>query len=304
MILQESVKVRCLYQQVFLLVTLASASLAHPGYLGATAPAPTGPAQYNYRYTVQDNFGNDFGHQEDRNGYDTQGSYYVQLPDGRLQKVTYTVNGDSGFIANVDYVGEARYPSGRPSGGYGSYYIATNSVDCNAYLRSLQINGLLNGEKKSRKRAGFVVTSFFRWTLTLGLHRCVQVTSIRIFFYPEGKESVKVRCLYQQVFLLVTLASASLAHPGYLGAPAPAPTGPAQYNYRYTVQDNFGNDFGHQEDRNGYDTQGSYYVQLPDGRLQKVTYTVNGDSGFIANVDYVGEARYPSGRPSGGYGSY
>nr|XP_027206655.1 cuticle protein 19.8-like [Penaeus vannamei] len=77
--------------------------------------------------------------------------------------------------------------------------------------------------------------------------------------------------------------------PSY-NAPAPAPTGPAQYDFNYAVQDNIGNDFGHQESRNGYDTQGTYYVQLPDGRLQKVTYTVNGDSGFIAEVGLPGEA--------------
>ena len=33
-------------------------------------------------------------------------------------------------------------------------------------------------------------------------------------------------------------------------------------------------------------------MQLPDGRLQKVTYTVNGDSGFVADVTYEGEAQY------------
>ncbi|KAK8392731.1 hypothetical protein O3P69_014871 [Scylla paramamosain] len=51
-------------------------------------------------WNVKDDYSsNDNGHQETRDGYDTQGSYYVQLPDGRLQEVTHTVNGDSGFVA-------------------------------------------------------------------------------------------------------------------------------------------------------------------------------------------------------------
>merc|ERR1719337_743472 len=75
------------------------------------APA-SAPAQYDFNYAVKDDYsGNDFGHQEARNGYDTQGTYYVQLPDGRLQTVTYTVNGDSGYLAEVSYQGEAQYPS-------------------------------------------------------------------------------------------------------------------------------------------------------------------------------------------------
>ncbi|KAG7166342.1 pro-resilin-like [Homarus americanus] len=68
----------------------------------------------------------------------------------------------------------------------------------------------------------------------------------------------------------------------------------AQYNFNYAVKhDPSGNDFGHQETRDGDNTQGSYYVQLPDGRLQTVTYFVDGDSGYIADVKYDGEARYP-----------
>ncbi|XP_069972993.1 uncharacterized protein [Penaeus vannamei] len=58
--------------------------------------------------------------------------------------------------------------------------------------------------------------------------------------------------------------------------------------------DDSGNDFGHQEARDGDHTQGSYYVQLPDGRLQTVKYFVDGDSGYVAEVSYEGEARYDS----------
>ncbi|XP_063884708.1 cuticle protein 7-like, partial [Scylla paramamosain] len=66
------------------------------------------------------------------------------------------------------------------------------------------------------------------------------------------------------------------------------------YNTQYAVKDDYsGNDFGAQEARDGYSTQGSYYVLLPDGRLQRVTYHVDGDSGYVADVTYEGEAQYP-----------
>ncbi|XP_047472546.1 cuticle protein 18.6-like [Penaeus chinensis] len=105
-------------------------------------------------------------------------------------------------------------------------------------------------------------------------------------------------------FIIFTaLVAVALARPdqapayGY-AAPTPAPA-PAKYDFNYAVKDDYsGNDFGHQEARDGYDTQGSYFVQLPDGRLQKVTYTVNGDSGYVADVSYEGEAQYPAEQPA------
>merc|ERR1711887_74483 len=69
----------------------------------------------------------------------------------------------------------------------------------------------------------------------------------------------------------------------------------AKYNFQWAVSDESSeNHYGHQEARDGDDTQGSYYVQLPDGRLQKVTFHVDGDDGYVANVVYEGEASYPS----------
>ncbi|XP_042885428.1 pro-resilin-like isoform X2 [Penaeus japonicus] len=64
----------------------------------------------------------------------------------------------------------------------------------------------------------------------------------------------------------------------------------AKYNFNWAVSDDSSsNEFGHQEARDGDHTQGSYYVQLPDGRLQRVTYFVDGDSGYVAEVKYEGE---------------
>lgn len=65
---------------------------------------PHGPAKYNYGYAVKDDYSNNnYGQSESRDGAATSGTYFVQLPDGRLQKVTYNVNGDSGYLAEVSY---------------------------------------------------------------------------------------------------------------------------------------------------------------------------------------------------------
>ncbi|XP_068209953.1 pro-resilin-like isoform X2 [Palaemon carinicauda] len=87
----------------------------------------SGEARYNFNWAVDhDPSSNEFGHQETRDGDDTQGSYYVQLPDGRLQTVKYFVNGDSGYVAEVNYEGSASFESGsaesneRPRYYYGS----------------------------------------------------------------------------------------------------------------------------------------------------------------------------------------
>ncbi|XP_069972541.1 pro-resilin-like [Penaeus vannamei] len=76
----------------------------------------SGEARYEFDWAVNhDDSDNDFGHQEARNGDNTQGSYYVQLPDGRLQTVRYVVDGDDGYVAEVNYEGEARYPDSNES---------------------------------------------------------------------------------------------------------------------------------------------------------------------------------------------
>ena len=110
--------------------------------------------------------------------------------------------------------------------------------------------------------------------------------------------------LFQVILSLTVFVAAALADTAPAYAPAPAykepayPDEPPKYTYSYSVQDDYSkNNYGANEDRDGYATSGSYYVALPDGRLQKVTYTVNGDGGYVADVTYEGEAQYPEAKP-------
>merc|ERR1711928_214230 len=58
------------------------------------------PPVYTYTYAVADDYsGSNFGADEQRDGPVASGSYYVNLPDSRVQKVTYSVNADGGYIA-------------------------------------------------------------------------------------------------------------------------------------------------------------------------------------------------------------
>ncbi|XP_063608174.1 uncharacterized protein LOC134782577 [Penaeus indicus] len=176
----------------------------------------------------------------------TQGSYYVLYPDGRLQSVTYNLNGDSGYVADGTYEGEAQYP-----------------------IPSLPTSLPLPPMHKKHK----IVVS------------------------DNGN--------ILQVFALAALVVVAIARPDSpptYGYSAPTPSyAPAKYDFNYAVNDQpSGNDFGHEEARDGDHTQGSYYVLLPDGRLQRVTYNVNGDSGYVADVTYEGQAQYPT--PKASYG--
>ncbi|XP_063601429.1 pro-resilin-like [Penaeus indicus] len=59
--------------------------------------------------------GSNYGHRESTDGYTTKGSYFVDLPDGRRQKVTYYVSGDSGYVAEVSYEGAPHYHAPKPA---------------------------------------------------------------------------------------------------------------------------------------------------------------------------------------------
>merc|ERR1712203_964492 len=70
------------------------------------------PPVYTYTYAVADDYsGSNFGADEQRDGLVASGSYFFNLPDSRVQKVTYSVNADGGYVAEVSY-GHRRLPRG------------------------------------------------------------------------------------------------------------------------------------------------------------------------------------------------
>merc|ERR1712168_812390 len=80
------------------------------------------PQPYKYEYGVQDDYTNAaFAKSESQNEVGTvTGSYKVNLPDGRIQTVTYTADAVGGFKAEVTYEGTPVYPP-EPKEGYGVY---------------------------------------------------------------------------------------------------------------------------------------------------------------------------------------
>ena len=114
----------------------------------------------------------------------------------------------------------------------------------------------------------------------------------------------KYRSLNFQIAILALVACVAADHPAPYHAPAPAyhepayPDVPPQYSYTYAVQDDYSYaNFAAEEARDGYNTQGSYRVNLPDGRVQIVTYTADAN-GYVADVKYEGEAQYPEYKPA------
>ena len=83
------------------------------------------PMPYNFAWAVKDEYSyNDYSHSEtsDDKGYVT-GVYKTLLPDGRTQIVNYKADDYTGYVADVKYEGEAKYPVDyKPS--YKSQYAA------------------------------------------------------------------------------------------------------------------------------------------------------------------------------------
>ena len=102
------------------------------------------------------------------------------------------------------------------------------------------------------------------------------------------------------VFVLAALISTATTRPNpdnrpssYGSAPSYSNV-PASYTYDWAVKDDYSNNnYGQNESRDGDKTTGSYYVLLPDGRIQTVTYSVDGYGGYVADITYSGEAKYP-----------
>ena len=75
------------------------------------------PMPYTFGWAVKDApSSNDFAHEEtaDDKGLVT-GSYRVLLPDGRTQIVKFQADGKTGFVADVKYEGEAKFPEPKPA---------------------------------------------------------------------------------------------------------------------------------------------------------------------------------------------
>uniref|UniRef100_A0A0P5TUJ5 Putative Cuticle protein n=1 Tax=Daphnia magna TaxID=35525 RepID=A0A0P5TUJ5_9CRUS len=96
------------------------------------SPKPLMP--YSFEYGVNDDaIGLDFGHKESSDGAIVTGTYYVLLPDGRMETVNYKADGN-GYVAEVSYEGEAKYDAvqtqqsgGITSGTSGQLQASSNS---------------------------------------------------------------------------------------------------------------------------------------------------------------------------------
>jgi len=126
------------------------------------------PSPYHYEYKVNDPKEYlDFGAEEEGDGQgDVQGYYHVQLPDGRLQHVKYSVNGYSGYVADVSYDGHAEHPSYHGHGGGGSVHGVGHSLGHRIGKTLQEVDqSLVNVESKvaheidAEKRAGKAINA-------------------------------------------------------------------------------------------------------------------------------------------------
>lgn len=101
-----------MYGRVLMLVgVLAGGALALPQSYGARSgqgkqlqPQPQVPMNYDFQWEVNnEEYQNFYGQQERADNGRVDGSYHVWLPDNRLMKVTYYVEGESGFVPTITF---------------------------------------------------------------------------------------------------------------------------------------------------------------------------------------------------------
>merc|ERR1712106_308509 len=85
--------------------------VAHHAVGGYAQPDYAEPSPYSYTYAVADDYsGAAFNQAESNDGTGVvEGSYSVNLPDGRTQHVNYHANDYDGYVADVTYDGEPHY---------------------------------------------------------------------------------------------------------------------------------------------------------------------------------------------------
>uniref|UniRef100_A0A0P5D3N7 Uncharacterized protein n=1 Tax=Daphnia magna TaxID=35525 RepID=A0A0P5D3N7_9CRUS len=113
----------------FILAALIAIASANSGYPAPSYPAPGYPAPaykpesyppqpYSFAWEVNDAPSyNNYAHSESSDGKVTTGSYRVALPDGRTQIVNYKAD-SYGYVADVKYEGQAKYPEYKPASSY------------------------------------------------------------------------------------------------------------------------------------------------------------------------------------------
>merc|ERR1739845_143494 len=113
-----------------------------------------------------------------------------------------------------------------------------------------------------------------------------------------GQSHKTIHTLNMHAFITLAMVAASVVH----AVAAPDLAEPSPYTYTYAVADDYSKaNFQQSESNDGTGVvSGSYSVNLPDGRIQTVTYNANDLTGNIAEVTYSGEPVYPP-APAGGY---
>merc|ERR1712158_300289 len=97
-----------------------------------------------------------------------------------------------------------------------------------------------------------------------------------------GQSHKTIHTLNMQAFITLAMAAASVVH----AVAAPDLAEPSPYTYTYAVADDYSKaNFQQSESNDGTGAvTGSYSVNLPDGRIQTVTYNANDLTGNAAPV--------------------